>query len=91
MRNHAFFIFENKGADQLHGNRAAGQRLSFCYVDTTIPLLPKSKILSLLQYSIVVSDLVRNTEDRFSHDTTFFFEDISPYSADSMITHQILQ
>ena len=39
---------KNKGADQLHGNREADQRLCFCYTDTcsTIPLLLKSEISS---------------------------------------------
>ena len=42
----AFCICENKDADQLHGNRAADQRLCFRYIDCTIPLLPKSEISS---------------------------------------------
>ena len=40
-------ICENKDADQLRGNREADQRLCFCYMDSTIPLLPKSEISSL--------------------------------------------
>ena len=47
MRKPAFCIFENKDADQLHGNRVADQRLCFRYIDSTIPLLSKSKISSL--------------------------------------------
>ena len=39
-------LCENKDADQLRGNREADQRL-FCYIDSTIPLLPKSEISSL--------------------------------------------
>ena len=39
-------IGENKGADQLHGNREADQRLCFRYTDGTLPLLPKSEISS---------------------------------------------
>ena len=35
---------ENKGADQQRGNRAADQRLCFCYIDSAIPFLPKSEI-----------------------------------------------
>ena len=42
-----FCICENKDADQLRGNREADQRLCFRYIDSTIPLLPKSKISSL--------------------------------------------
>ena len=32
MRKSAFCICENKGADQLHGNRTADQRLCFRYI-----------------------------------------------------------
>ena len=44
-------IGENKGADQLRGNREAGnreadQRLCFRYTDSIIPLLHKSEISS---------------------------------------------
>ena len=35
---------ENKGADQLRGNREADQRLCFRYSDNTVPLLLKSEI-----------------------------------------------
>ena len=37
-------IGENKGADQLRGNREADQRLCFRYSDSTIPPLLNSKI-----------------------------------------------
>ena len=43
MRKPAFCKCENKDADQLCGNRTADQRLCFRYIDSTIPLLPKSK------------------------------------------------
>ena len=36
-----FCLGENKGADQLRGNREADQRLCFRYSDSTIPLLLK--------------------------------------------------
>ena len=36
-------IGENKGADQLRGNREADQRLCFRYLDSTIPLLLNPK------------------------------------------------
>ena len=39
-------ISENKGADQLRGNREADQRLCFRYSDSTIPPLLNSKISS---------------------------------------------
>ena len=42
-----FCLCENKGADQLRSNCEADQRLCFCYTDSTIPLLSKSKISSL--------------------------------------------
>ena len=44
MRKPAFCICDNKDADQLRGNREADQRLCFRYIDSTIPLLPKSEI-----------------------------------------------
>ena len=47
MRKPAFYICENKSADQLRGNPEADQRLCFRYMDSTIPLLPKSEISSL--------------------------------------------
>ena len=47
-------ICENKGADQLRSNCEADQRLCFRYTDSTIPLLFKSKISSLLPSSVLV-------------------------------------
>ena len=47
VRKQTFCLCENKGADQLRGNREADQRLCFRYLDSTIPLLPKYKISSL--------------------------------------------
>ena len=47
MRKPTFCICENKGADQLRGNREADQRLCFRYIDSTIPLISKSEISSL--------------------------------------------
>ena len=54
MRKPDFCICENKDADQLRGNREADQRLCFRFTDSTIPLLPKSEISSLLAFSVVV-------------------------------------
>ena len=54
MRKQTFCICENKDADQLCGNREADQRLCFRYIDSTIPLLSKSEISSLLPSSVVV-------------------------------------
>ena len=46
-------ICENKGADQLRGNREADQRLCFRYSDTTFPLLPKSEISRFQLFSVL--------------------------------------
>ena len=65
MRKPAFCICENKDADQLRGNREAGQRLCFRCMDSTIPLLPKSEISSFCACAAwFVSYLVGNPEDR---------------------------
>ena len=52
MGNPTICIGENKGADQLRGNREADQRLCFRYSESTIPILliltPKSQASSLL-------------------------------------------
>ena len=47
-------ICENKGADHLRSNCEADQRLCFRYTDSTIPLLSKTKILSLYPSSVAV-------------------------------------
>ena len=67
MRKPAFCICENKDADQLRGNCKADQRLCFLYTDSTIPLLPKSELQASSYPLWLVSDLVGNPEDRFSH------------------------
>ena len=72
MRKPAFCICQNKDADQLCGNHTADQRLCFRYIDSTIPLLPKSKNSKPLAIfcgctARFVLDLVGNPEDRFSH------------------------
>ena len=54
MRKTTICIGENKAADQLRGNREADQRLCFRYTASTIPLLSKSKISSLLPSSVTV-------------------------------------
>ena len=54
MRKPAFGICENKIADQLYGYPTADQRLCFHYIDSTIPLLPKSEISSLQPSSVAV-------------------------------------
>ena len=54
VRKPALCICENKDADQLRGNREADQRLCCRYLDSTIPLLPKSEIVSFLTSSVAV-------------------------------------
>ena len=55
MRKPDFYICKNKAADQLCGNyRTADQHLCFRYIDSTIPLLPKSEISSLYPSSVAV-------------------------------------
>ena len=44
LRNPAFCICENTGADQLSGNRATDQRFCFRYVDTVAPVLVATSI-----------------------------------------------
>ena len=51
-------IGENKGADQLRGNREADQRHCFRYSDSNIPLLLKSEISSFWLFSVLVQVLV---------------------------------
>ena len=48
VRKPAYCICENKGADQLRGNRKADQCLCFRYTDSTIPLLSKYEIFKPL-------------------------------------------
>ena len=54
MEKPTICIGENKGADQLRGNREADQRLCFRYSDSTIPLLLKSEISSFELFSVPV-------------------------------------
>ena len=73
MRQPAFSICKNKGADQLPGNRAAVQLLCFRYIDSTIPLLSKSEISSLEPSSLALQPSLCRTwletpKTGFSHD-----------------------
>ena len=54
MGKQTICIGESKGADQLRSNCEADHRLCFRYSVTTIPLLSKSKISSLLPSSVTV-------------------------------------
>ena len=71
MRKLAFCICENKGADQLCGNRTTDQAFVFAtqIVQSLFFLNPKFQASShlLWLYSPIMSDLVENSEDRFSH------------------------
>ena len=57
--------------DQIRGYREADQRLCFPYTNSTIPLLSKSEILSILAFSVfvhpVVPDLVGIPDCWFCH------------------------
>ena len=59
MRKPDFCICENKAADQLCGKRTTDQRLRFRYMDSAIPLLPKSEISSLLLSSVTAQPSLR--------------------------------
>ena len=54
MRKPDFCLGENKGADQLRGNREADQRLCFRYTDSKNSLLLKSEISSFYPASVTV-------------------------------------
>ena len=54
MRKRALYICKNKDADQLRSKCTADQRLCFRYAGSTIPILPKSEISSLLPSSVAV-------------------------------------
>ena len=68
MRKPAFCMCKNKGADQLRSKHVAEQRICFGYIDSTIPLFPKSQISSCGCMWFVL-DLVGNPEYRFSFET----------------------
>ena len=48
------FMLKHKYADQMGSNRATDQHLCFHFTDSTIPLLPKSEVLSLYAFFVVV-------------------------------------
>ena len=49
MQKTLYYLYENKGSDQLRGNRAADLHICFRYIDSAIPLLPSSKTLFLMK------------------------------------------
>ena len=69
MRKPTFCKWDNKGADQLCSNCEPDQRLCFRYADSTIPLLA-----FCFDYTgWFVSDLVKISEEHFSHDAAHSF------------------
>ena len=54
IRKSTICICENKGADQLRGNREADLRLCLRYTDSKISFLVQSKISSFLTASVTV-------------------------------------
>ena len=66
MRKPDFCICENKDADQLHSNCAADQRLCFRSTYSTIRNFKSLAVLCSCKARFV-SDMVENTEDRFSY------------------------
>ena len=61
MSKPAFCIWENKNTDQQHSYSTADQHLCFCYIDSTVPLIPKSETSSLYPSSVVVQPDLRLT------------------------------
>ena len=78
MRKSAFCICENTGADQLCSNRTAAQRLCFYYIDSTIPLLPKSVISSRKSSSVAVQHDLCQTWSEFSRNAAHIDEREEP-------------
>ena len=77
MRKTAFCICKNKDTDQLRGNRETDQCLYFFatkIVRSLYFLNPNFKPLAIFCSCTAwcVSDLVGNTEDRFSHNEAHF-------------------
>ena len=68
VRKPEFCLCENKGADQLHGNREADQRLCFRHSDSTIPLLFQASSSFLCLYRSVCVGPVRKPHCWFSHE-----------------------
>ena len=60
MGKPAFCIYENKGAVQLHGNRAADQRLCLSYMISTIPLFlketPITKVITCMKIYLKIKN-----------------------------------
>ena len=85
MRKPAFSKCENKGEDQLHNYCATDEHLCFCYIDSTIPLLPDQKFQASSHHLRFVSDLVRNSENRFSRDAAQVVASVSKRDPQSVV------
>ena len=97
IRKPAFCVCKNKGADQLCSNCETDQRLCFCYMDSTIPLLSNSKNFKLLAWFCdctgrIVSDLVITPNCWFSHAQRLISKSNYSlfYSSDDLIRSDIL-
>ena len=69
-----FLHMRKQRPDKHQGNHVADQGLCFRYTDSTIPLLSKVEISTSSRTARVVSDLVGNPEDRFSHNEAHLVE-----------------
>ena len=77
MRKLDFCLGEKRAQNQLRSNCKADQRLRFRYTDSTIPLLPKFEISSVLSIFCrctgwFLSDLVGNPDCLFCHARAHF-------------------
>ena len=74
MRKQEFGLY----ADQLCSNCEADQCLCFCYVDSTVPCLPKPEISSISSCAVrFASDKVGNQKKKgFSHVTAHLKQDM---------------
>ena len=75
-----FLQLRKQRRNKLHSNCAVNQCLCFRYMDSKIPLLSIFEISSLLAIICgctdrFVSDLVGNTEDRFSHNEAHLLQE----------------
>ena len=64
-------ICENKGADQLRGNREADQRLCFRYSDSTIPLLLTAKLISAFVFATRIVQFLFYLNPKFQASSSF--------------------
>ena len=75
MRKPAFYICENKDADQLRGNSPGNQPLCFGYIDNTIPKIRKIQHFKPLTFFCGCTAL--NAEDEFRHEVAHYMLETS--------------